>query len=86
MIQNPASSRSISTIVAVAARLMTAFRQKPCQARFMLKNEERDHGSSVLTVVRATDLVADDAALLERPRPACAARSPPRRCGSPSGP
>ncbi len=36
MIQNPASSRSIRTIVAVAARLMTALRQKPCQARVML--------------------------------------------------
>ena len=37
MIQKPASSRSIRTIVAVAARLMTALRQKPCQARLMLK-------------------------------------------------
>ena len=36
MIQKPASRRSIRTIVAVAARLMTAFRQKPCQARVML--------------------------------------------------
>ena len=37
MIQKPASSRSIRTIVAVAARLMTALRQKPCQARLRLK-------------------------------------------------
>jgi hypothetical protein len=37
MIQNPASSRSIRTIVAVAARLITAFRQNPCQARVRLK-------------------------------------------------
>ena len=37
MIQNPASRSSISTIVAVAARLMTALRQKPCQARLRLK-------------------------------------------------
>ncbi len=37
MIQKPASSRSIRTMVAVAARLMTALRQKPCQARFRLK-------------------------------------------------
>ena len=37
MIQNPARSRSIRTIVAVAARLMTAFRQNPCQARLKLK-------------------------------------------------
>ena len=33
MIQKPASSSSIRTMVAVAARLMTALRQKPCQAR-----------------------------------------------------
>ena len=37
MIQKPASSSSIRTIVAVAARLMTALRQNPCQARRMLK-------------------------------------------------
>jgi hypothetical protein len=37
MIQKPASSRSIRTIVAVAARLITALRQKPCQARLTLK-------------------------------------------------
>ena len=37
MIQKPARSSSISTIVAVAARLISAFRQKPCQARLMLK-------------------------------------------------
>jgi len=36
MIQKPASSRSMRIMVAVAARLMTAFRQKPCQARVML--------------------------------------------------
>ena len=33
MIQKPASRSSIRTIVAVAARLITALRQKPCQAR-----------------------------------------------------
>jgi hypothetical protein len=33
MIQKPASSSSIRTMVAVAARLITALRQKPCQAR-----------------------------------------------------
>ena len=66
MIQNPARSSSISTIVAVAARLMTAFRQKPCQARLRLKYRNGQHGRSVLAVVRATDLVADDPTLLER--------------------
>ena len=40
MIQKPASSRSIRTIVAVAARLMTALRQNPCQARLRLKNRK----------------------------------------------
>ena len=65
MIQKPASSRSIRTIVAVAARLITAFRQKPCHARRQAEEDERDH-RSVLAVVGATDLVADDAALLER--------------------
>ena len=38
MIQKPASRRSIRTIVAVAARLISALRQKPCQARRTLKN------------------------------------------------
>ena len=37
MIQKPDRSRSMRTIVAVAARLITALRQKPCQARLMLK-------------------------------------------------
>ena len=37
MIQKPARRSSIRTIVAVAARLMTALRQNPCQARLMLK-------------------------------------------------
>ena len=37
MIQKPARSTSIRTIVAVAARLMSAFRQKPCHARRRLK-------------------------------------------------
>ena len=37
MIQKPASRTSIRTIVAVAAMLMSALRQKPCQARLMLK-------------------------------------------------
>ncbi len=36
MIQKPASSSSIRTIVAVAAMLITALRQKPCQARLKL--------------------------------------------------
>ena len=36
-IQKPARSMSIRTIVAVAARLMSALRQKPCQARRRLK-------------------------------------------------
>ena len=37
MIQNPARSMSMRTIVAVAARLMRALRQNPCQARLRLK-------------------------------------------------
>ena len=37
MIQKPDRSSSMSTIVAVAARLMTALRQKPSQARLTLK-------------------------------------------------
>ncbi len=36
MMKKPASSRSIRTIVAVAARLIRAFRQNPCQARLKL--------------------------------------------------
>ena len=36
-IQKPASSSSIRVIVAVAARLIAALRQKPCQARDTLK-------------------------------------------------
>jgi hypothetical protein len=47
MIQNPASSRSMRVIVAVAARLMAMFRQKPCQAREMLKNRKDSIGQSV---------------------------------------
>ena len=35
--KKPASRTSMKTIVAVAARLITAFRQKPCQARRRLK-------------------------------------------------
>src|SRR4051794_8577339 len=64
MIQKPASSRSISTIVAVAARLISALRQKPCHARLRLK--PMNEITSVCPVVRATDLVADDPTLLER--------------------
>jgi hypothetical protein len=37
-IQNEASRRSISIIVAVAARLIAALRQKPCHARLMLNS------------------------------------------------
>ena len=69
MIQKPASSRSIRTIVAVAARLMTALRQKPCQARLMLKTTN-EIIASVLAVVGTAHLVADDPALLERHDPA----------------
>jgi hypothetical protein len=47
MIQKPARSRSISVIVAVAARLMARFRQKPCQAREMLKRRKDSIGQSV---------------------------------------
>ena len=50
--------------MAVAARLMTALRQNPCQARRMLKRTN-EISRSVLAVVGATDLVADDPALLE---------------------
>ena len=46
MIQKPASSSSIRTIVAVAARLMTALRQNPCQARLMLKRTNAITGQS----------------------------------------
>src|SRR3954471_13274201 len=63
MIQNPARSMSINVIVAVAARLMAAFRQNPCQARDTLKN--RKDSTSARPVVAAADLVADDATLLE---------------------
>src|SRR6185369_3099567 len=65
-IQKEASRRSISIIVAVAARLMAALRQKPCQARRMLKakNESIDPASAG-PVVAATDLVAHDPALFE---------------------
>ena len=50
MIQKPARSSSISTIVAVAARLITAFRQKPCHARRMLNrtNEITAHGVNMV--------------------------------------
>ena len=44
MIQKPASSSSIRTIVAVAARLMSALRQKPCQARLTLKKRNEITG------------------------------------------
>src|SRR3954468_19925540 len=66
MIQKPASSTSIRTIVAVAARLIRAFRQKPCQARRMLKTMKPIIPRSVCPVVRAADLVADHPTLLER--------------------
>src|SRR3954454_9663506 len=64
-IQNPASSSSISVIVAVAARLIAALRQKPCQAREMLKNRKENIGRSAGAVVRAADLVAYDPGLFE---------------------
>ncbi len=44
MIQKPASSSSISTIVAVAARLISALRQKPCHARLTLKKRKEITG------------------------------------------
>ena len=37
----------MSVIVAVAARLMAALRQKPCQAREMLKSRKENIGQSV---------------------------------------
>src|SRR2546423_978716 len=67
MIQKPASRRSISTIVAVAARLIRALRQNPCQARLRLN--PTNEITSVHPVVGATDLVADDPTLLERDDP-----------------
>ena len=44
MIQKPDSSRSISVIVAVAARLIAALRQKPCQARPTEKKRKENIG------------------------------------------
>ena len=73
MIQKPASSRSIRTIVAVAARLISAFRQKPCQARRRLKTTNPII-ASVDPVVGAADLVADDRGPPRGPRRACGAR------------
>src|SRR5215218_3960942 len=82
MIQNPASRTSISTMVAVAARLINAFRQNPCHARRRLNTtnpiirlarssrpiaiDGPDRAISVGPVVGATDLVTDDPAFLER--------------------
>ena len=40
----PASSTSMRTTVAVAARLIIALRQKPCQARTTLKPMKRRNG------------------------------------------
>src|SRR5512140_2537227 len=62
--QNPARSMSIRVIVAVAARLIAALRQKPCQARWMLKPRKANIGLG-RPVVAAADLVPDDPALLE---------------------
>src|SRR5215207_7052935 len=67
MIQNPARSSSINVIVAVAARLIAALRQKPCQARATEK--ARKENMSAGPVVAATDLIADDAPLLEGDHP-----------------
>src|SRR4051812_26344504 len=64
MIQNPASRRSMRTIVAVAAMLMTALRQNPCQARLRLN--ATNEIMSVHPVVCATDLIANDVTLFER--------------------
>ena len=44
MMKKPASRSSIRTMVAVAARLMSAFRQKPCHARLTLKNRNEITG------------------------------------------
>jgi hypothetical protein len=46
MIQKPDRSRSIRTMVAVAARLMSPLRQNPCQARFRLNTTKRITGQS----------------------------------------
>ena len=46
MIQKPASRMSIRTIVAVAARLISALRQNPCQARLRLKTTNPIIGQS----------------------------------------
>ena len=74
--KKPASSRSIRVIVAVAARLIAALRQNPCQARDRLKPRNAIMPRPSLpchplspAVVAATDLVADDPALLERDDP-----------------
>src|SRR6266545_5537357 len=63
MRKKPARSSSRRTIVAVAAMLMTAFRQKPVQARPIAK--ATNEITSALAVVRARELVADDPAVVE---------------------
>ena len=63
-----ASRTSIRTIVAVAAMLITALRQKPCQARFRL-NATNEIKRLILAVVGRADLVADDPAVLEGDHP-----------------
>ena len=44
MMKKPESSSSIRTMVAVAARLISALRQKPCHARRMLKKRNEITG------------------------------------------
>src|SRR3954468_14435766 len=63
--KNPASSSSMSTIVSVAARLMSALRQKPCHARRIENTTKGITRSSVLAVVAGAGLVADHPPVLE---------------------
>src|ERR1035437_3564121 len=60
---NPESRTSISTIVAMAARLIRPLRQNPCQARRRLKAMKAN--TSVFSVICGADLVSDDAPVLE---------------------
>ena len=67
MIQKPASSRSIRTIVAVAARLISGVPPEALPGALEAEDDERQHRSAQSDpVVDAADLVADDPALLER--------------------
>src|SRR4051794_38085364 len=68
-IQKPARSISINVIVAVAARLIAALRQKPCQARRTLKARNEIIGlprACSRGAVVPADLVANHAPILER--------------------